>query len=298
MLLLTENVIPHARYGDKKSVDILKAAGFDAIGYSFNSMYDFRETVYAPGAAEQAADLSAYAAERGMCFAQGHAPYEFTYGMRLDRAEEKYEDIVRAMRYAALLGIPMIVVHAVSVPSGVDAMDYNLRFYRSLLPYAEELGIKIAVENLYEKAKDGSLRPKFGTPESFCGLIDRLDSPFITGCVDVGHAHLTTHDAPGFLRAAGHRVGCLHIHENDGRRDDHLLPAIYDHNAPYEPVVAHPYFTVPWPEVFAALKDIGYAGNLDLEIHRYMDPFPSDILPEALHLAASVGKAMIRSLSA
>ena len=56
-----------------------------------------------------------------------------------------------------------------------------------------------------------------------------------------------------FIHKAGHRLRALHIQNNGGRLDDHLMP-----------------FTmrggIDWKEVMTALRDIGYQGLFNLEI--------------------------------
>ncbi len=61
-------------------------------------------------------------------------------------------------------------------------------------------------------------------PDELCELIDTLNHPLIGACWDTGHARMMHHDQKACLTAIGSRLKALHIQENDGRNDDHMLP--------------------------------------------------------------------------
>ncbi len=292
MILSTENMIVRRRVGDFAAVDMFREAGFTGIDYSLCSMYDWKETVYVPGAPEYADSLREYAGSRGMVFSQSHAPYDFRYGMKMDESSPEYRAIVRSMEFAAHLGSPMIVVHSVRIPGDdvEEAFRYNLEYYRSFLCYAERFGIRIAVENLGGKAP-GSNEYSFmclGSPELFCRMQDELASPWICGCLDIGHALLTTGDPAGFIRKCKGHVDYLHVHDNDGVNDLHQIPALNGKS--------QGNFRMPWDDVLSALREIGYSGPFDLEVFRFIDNFRTEELPLVMRLAAEVGKAMTAKL--
>ena len=55
-----------------------------------------------------------------------------------------------------------------------------------------------------------------------------------------------------FIREAGRRLQALHLHDNDGSDDQHMLP--YGRG------------NIDWQDVFSALKDIRYQGLFNFEI--------------------------------
>ena len=57
----------------------------------------------------------------------------------------RLEQIVRSMEYASILGVKHIVVHPVPVPMGIDTVAHNVKYYKTLEPYAKQFGIKICV---------------------------------------------------------------------------------------------------------------------------------------------------------
>ena len=57
MIISMENLVVRQRVGDEKALDMMKAAGFTGIDYSFCLMDDWEETVNAPDALKTAAAL-------------------------------------------------------------------------------------------------------------------------------------------------------------------------------------------------------------------------------------------------
>ena len=142
-----------------------------------------------------------------------------------DKSAKRFEEIVQGIRNAAYLGAPMIVVHPCthldySVEGNPEILfEYNLNFYKKLIPVARECGIKIAIENIGRISVTS-------TPERLNKLFDTLCDPVFTVCVDVGHCLLQGVDPAEAIRAIGPRLvdGCTHVHDNNGERDSHTLP--------------------------------------------------------------------------
>ena len=183
------------------------------------------------------------------------------------------------MKNAAYLGAPMIVVHPCahlnfSVEANREIMfEYNLDFYRRLIPYAEEFGIKIAIENI-------DLFSVTSIPDDLIRLYDALNNPVFTVCFDVGHCMLYKIDPGEAIRKIGHRLvnGCTHVHDNFGDADSHTLPY---------------YGKAEWEEVMRALADIGYAGDLNYEASAFIKNVPKDLYIDALTYMSKVGRYLI-----
>lgn len=69
-------------------------------------------------------------------------------------------------------------------------------------------------------------------------------------CLDVGHAHMMG-GAPEAAEALAGHVITTHIHDNNGRSDDHLVPFAG---------------TLDWPAVLTSLWKVGYGGRLVFEV--------------------------------
>ena len=102
----------------------------------------------------------------------------------------------------------------------------NVEFYKSLIPYCEKFGIKVACENMWQW-NNGNKAPSDSTCSrawEFNKYLDAIDSEWIVGCLDVGHAFLVNEDIPAFIRGAAPRLKALHVHDTDYRSDKHTAP--------------------------------------------------------------------------
>lgn len=267
------------RVGDARAVEWIKEAGFDAIDYSYYYTKECEE-VLGENYRTYAKDLRAHLDRVGIVCNQAHAPFTFRYGMRMEPTEERYLFLVRAIEAASILGAKNIVVHAITVPEGVDFWQYNVEYYQSFIPYCERFGICVAVENLFKRDKvTNQISGKLGSPEELSGLVKAIGSPWIVACVDVGHAALTGYEPQDFLGGMDADVlKCLHVQDNDYISDRHLLPYSGKLN---------------WTAIMTALRQKGYKGDLTFEIVKWIDLYPNEMLPDALKFANAVGRHLI-----
>ena len=277
-MLLSANMIKfHDTFGMRETFDIFAAAGIQ--GMDFNN--DVTEYHTDEHDKQFYVDLGNYAREKGIEICQAHAPFASSF-VEEDRSEKRFSEIVQAMKNASYLGAPMIVVHpcthlSFSVSGNAErAFEYNLKFYNRLIPYAEELGIKIAIENI------GSydIPTVTSAPSGLIKLFDTLDNPVFTVCFDVGHCLLQRVDPAEAIRTIGDRLvnGCTHVHDNFGERDSHTLPF---------------YGGVEWESVMKALADIGYKGDLNYEASGFLKNVPSALYCDALAYMARVGHYLV-----
>ena len=112
------------------------------------------------------------------------------------------------------------------------------------------------------------------TGEGMSSFIQKLRSAQFVACVDTGHA-LLAGTQPQQLIASMTKtlVKCLHLHDNDGKNDLHLLP--------YAGIV-------DWEKVLSALQKIEYEGDITFEVMFFMERFSAEQMPIALALAGEV----------
>ena len=261
----------HNEFGLKKTIDIFSAAGFEAI--DFNA--DLKE--YYTNAHDEAfyKDAKAYALEKGIVFAQTHAPFAVSFEDSA-QTKQRFAEIVKSMQHSAWLGAEMTVVHACKhLPCDTEEnrqkmLEANLDFYRSLIPYAEEFGIQIAIENLKNSVTE--------TADGLLALLHELNNPVFTVCYAVGHAKISGQDPAEMIRALGTTIGCTHIHDNDGVADSHTLPY---------------YGVIDWDGVMKAFAEAGYTGNLNYEAGHFVRNVPLSLRPQGAVYMAEVGKQLI-----
>ena len=75
-------------------------------------------------------------------------------------------------------------------------------------------------------------------------------------CLDYGHAHLMGDLGEPSRRSPGH-LWTTHVHDNGGRRDDHLVPFAG---------------TIDWDAAMMATQKVGYDGVLMFEVADTGDP--------------------------
>lgn len=281
MKLSVETFHPQRRFGDKPGLKMIRDAGFDAVDYSF--YYQDKSPFFEESSIAYAREIRAYMDEIGLECVQAHAPFSLEYGEPWELSHFPYGSIVKSMEAAAILGAESIVVHAVTVrdQSAQAVEDYNYGFYKTLEPYAEQYGIPIAVENLFntDKKRNAFFNRRCGTPESLNRLLNRLDSPWFTACIDLGHASLTGYEPEEFLRETEARfITALHVQDTDYRGDRHQLPFICGLN---------------WEEIMKTLKQIGYSGAFNYELYSYLGKMPTPLFPDALAFACKVGRYLI-----
>ncbi len=270
-------------YTPEETVDLLKEAGFTALDFSF-----FKESTYAEGIEDKYLSLRRYAEDKGMVFNQAHAPFASSCGVP-ERDEAIFQNIVRSMKYASLLGVPRIVVHPMQHLTYADPgvpeklFELNVEFYNRLKPYCKEYGIRVALENMWQCKQligRGEMHIQHSTcsrPKEFIRYLDALDSKWFTACLDLGHAMLVHEDVGDFIRALGHdRLTALHVHDTNGASDLHTLP--YYGGAGY------------WDRITKALADIDYTGDWTFEAGNFLAPLPKELYPAAAGFMAEVGR--------
>lgn len=107
------------------------------------------------------------------------------------------------------LGGGAVVLHVTSL-SAMKTLDETAELCR-------RTGVRIALENLAMP----------GHSELLATLLDTYDADYVGLCYDTGHAHLIRNrggsDAD-LLSSYPERLFAVHLHDNEGRRDQHLLP--------------------------------------------------------------------------
>ncbi len=269
----------HGKFGFHKAIDILSDAGYDAIDFS-----QFDKEVYsADYGKEYYVEIRKYAEDKGLFFNQSHAPYGSSFEDE-EKTAKRYEEIVTAIKRASYLGVKNIIVHPCQhlkydVEGNPEKLfEYNMDFYKKLIPYCEEYNIRVALENMWQYT--GMINHSTcSRPEEFIRYIDELNNDCFVACLDIGHATLVREDVEDFVKKLGNkRLQCLHVHDVDGTNDNHTLPF---------------FGSVNWEKVMKALAEIDYKGDLTFEADNFMDNKPDILLPECSKLMAKTGKYLV-----
>lgn len=269
-----------------KCMQICRDAGFDAIDFSLCEMIDDTSEFNRDDYRETAMKYRKAADEMGLEINQTHAPFSFK-GWDDEEFFNNviYPRIVRSLEISAILGAKIAIVHPlhhIEYHGNEEALfEMNMNYYRSLIPYCKEYGIKCGVENMWRKDP----RRKYIThdtcsrKEEFVRYVDTLDSEYMVACLDVGHVGLPLQDdeADDFVRALGHdRLKALHIHDNDYKGDLHIAPYSGKMN---------------WQDIAKALGEIDYTGDFTYELNgSYVDTADDGFVPIAVKHTYDIAK--------
>ncbi|MBR5125003.1 MAG: sugar phosphate isomerase/epimerase [Clostridia bacterium] len=284
MKLSLETYALRRRYGDFEAARLIAEAGFDAMDYS--SYWYADSPLTRDDYRDYAKKLRAHIDGLGIACNQSHAPFAMKYGQPFDMTCPEFRDVVRSLEVASILGAKQIIVHSLAMPEELreDAEAthaYAMAYYSALLPYAEEFGIRIAVENLFVRYKDRKFvySKRLNTPETLSRVVRELNSPFAVACLDMGHAAMAGYEPEDFIRGMDKGLLCaVHIQDGDYIEDRHTIPYVGQYH---------------WEEILKALAETGYTGDLTFEVYKFYQNLPDTAIPHALKMAEAVGRHMI-----
>lgn len=279
MLLSTETNSIIKRFGEEKAFEMLKNSGFDACDYSF---YNETARLLADDYMEKAKISKELLDKVGLLCNQAHAPFDLVEGEPFDITCDNYKAVVRSIEYAAYLGAENIVVHLLCTKNRADLYKYNSEYYKSLAPYGEKYGIKIAVENDFER-RNGKVLPVLNYPEEFSEFVENLNSEWLTGCIDIGHAAMFNDPAEFISKTNDSIIKALHVHDNDLREDLHLFP-----------FTSH----INWYSLCDALKKANYSGDFTFETIKSFDRLPNELIEDSLVYLAKMGRYLMKLIGA
>ena len=244
-----------------KCMQICKDAGFDAVDFSLTEMIDDASEFNRDDYREVALAYRKAADEIGIRINQTHTPYSFKNWADKEHYDNViYPRIVRSLEISSILGADIAVVHPLHYLEyhgrEEEIFEMNMDFYKGLIPYCREFGIRCGVENMWRRdpLRRYITHDTCSTKEEFVRYIDTLDDATMIACLDVGHVGLPLQDdaAHDFVRAlGGKRLHSLHIHDNDFQGDQHRLP--YSGK-------------MDWTELAKALGEIDYDGDFTYEV--------------------------------
>jgi len=157
--------------------------------------------------------------------------------------------------------IPVAVMHVSNGDNPPPYGQLGLDRFNRIIEKAEKNGVIIALENLRK-------------PEYLDFLFDNIKSDKLKFCYDSGHNNCFTPKID-CLKKYGDKLIALHLHDNDGICDQHLLP--FDG-------------TIDWKHIMEQLKNINYKGALTLEIDaQYIDVSQEFTAPE--YLSEAINRA-------
>ena len=198
-----------------------------------------------------ARDLLDHAEGLGMRFVQSHSPNATILGTP-ERWEKEVFRGKRSLEICAEMGIPQVVIHASYTSKPICKESWyaeNVRFYRELLPVAEQTGVTILTENTtHANLREGTYYMYTG--KDMVEFIEYVGHPLLAAVWDTGHGNTEGSQYDNILALGKHLKG-LHVHDNNGKADEHTMP--------YTGVLN-------LDQVMNGLLDVGYEGYFTFEV--------------------------------
>ena len=154
------------------------------------------------------------------------------------------------------LGGPLVVVHCATIRrEGISAEERAVRLSQlkktvaDLGAYGSQAGVRYAFENLPGYHAIGS------DVAELAHVLQEVGGPHVGLCFDTGHANMVC-DPAAAIRQAGEQIIYVHLNDNGGHEDEHLMPT---------------YGRLDLAALARSLHQVGYHGTLMLEVFYTVD---------------------------
>ncbi|MDE5562788.1 MAG: sugar phosphate isomerase/epimerase [Clostridiales bacterium] len=188
----------------------IKAAGFD--GVFIYSQYQPREYVK-------------IIQDTGLKIETLHLPYKkFENGTLVDSrhvnvlwqnniiGDQYVEDLINEIDFAYQNKIDTLIMHITGGDTPPPISGIGLQRIAKIVKYCESLNLTLCLENLRRL-------------EYLTYIFSQIESENLKFCFDSGHANVMTHNVDTFpWDVFGNRLHCLHLNDNLGDHDKHLIP--------------------------------------------------------------------------
>ncbi len=271
-------------YGFEGAIAKISSHGYDCIDYQgfvnietdfFNLPLDeFKEVLLKEKALFTSHSLSV---------SQAHAPWRHPVQDATPEGRAMWCEAMKKAIYGThVLGCHRFVVHPLMPYFDTDknpdeVWELNLWFIGELADYAKEYDVTVCVENLPF--------PKYPltTVEQVCKLVDALQRENLKVCLDTGHAAIFFgKDVSDAVRFIGNRLEAVHIHDNMGKEDEHLIPGDG---------------IIDWNGFAEALREIGFDKVISLETSAKHSLYPEDVWNNRELMLANIAKDIAKKVS-
>jgi sugar phosphate isomerase/epimerase len=255
---VSTHLFHEARLNREHLVDIA-GHGFESVEvFATRAHFDYHD-------ARAIAQLGEWLADTRLSFHSMHAPIvdairggKWVGAYSIAAADETKRkaaiaEIAATLKVAATVPFKYLVVHlgipdGQTVPSNDNQPDAARRSVEEIVALASGVNVRVALEVMPNKLSSAG---------AICYLIEeQLDGVDVGICLDYGHANLTG-DLSDAIESVGGHLWTTHVHDNDGRKDDHRVPFAG---------------RIDWDAAIMETQKIGYDGVLMFEVENTGDP--------------------------
>jgi L-ribulose-5-phosphate 3-epimerase len=267
-------------YTCEQSIETCAKAGYRVLDMNFYSYSQEGGPMTQPDWEDWVKKQKAFSDSLGIEYYQGHAYFKTPPDFTGENDILGEELIRRSIIGAGIMGVKWLVIHPYTL---VDDIWYsyqksrakNIKAFQRYAELASKYHVGIAIENMIERK---TVRRFCSSTEELLELVRVLNDPIFGICWDFGHANMIGLDQCAALRALGKNLKALHVADNKGLHDDHLLP----------------YFgNVAWEPIMKTLKEIGYEGTFTFEAQEFTHGLPDGVHQQAVRFTYELGMYLV-----
>ncbi len=244
---------PGGRFSYKAMLEQFSRMGFSGIDMSFESLSSLDDGIAAVlySTAKKARELNI---SIPLCHLSFYMPDHNDQRLMAKYTRELFFNI----DIASSMGIPLAVIHPIAIYSKEisygDWVRKNIAFLSPIAEYARKKNVKLCIENMPSQ-KESPDNHLYGS----CALnISSLAQKLGAGiCWDTGHANISGFCQSEQMAVLKGKLDVLHIHDNDGKKDSHLLP--YDGS-------------IDWLDVAKGILVSDFEGVMSVEVSAWALP--------------------------
>lgn len=250
-------------YAPEEYFPALREIGFEAVDYGVCENYGKIPEIFTKPREEWTAFFARQAAaarNAGVDICQTHATYHTNFDNQPFLSDYCFEHLCKEIEATAILGSKYIVIHPINLAVNENRWDENYKVnfeaFSRFEPVLRQYDVKLGVEDMFiwDGARCRSTRTGCSLPEDMIMLIDdlneKLSSDRFVACLDTGHMLIHSVNPATAMRKLGQRTKLLHVHDNYGISDNHLVPG---------------FGITDWNDFAAAMKEVDYNGVFSLE---------------------------------
>jgi sugar phosphate isomerase/epimerase len=241
----------HDQRLSRAHLEQVAAHGFEAVEvFATRSHFDYHD-------AAAIAELGTWLQETGLALHGIHAPITDRLGKGDQwgtvisngvsdnaRRQAAVQEAAAALAIARQIPTEVFVVH-LGTPTAQGGENHRAAAFRSaeeICRLAEPVGVRVALEVIPNPLSDA---------QSLVTMLEQdLDAPRAGICLDFGHAFLMG-DVPDAIETVAEHLITTHVHDNAGKKDDHLAP--FDGR-------------INWNVALMTMQKVGYDGTYLMEL--------------------------------
>lgn len=205
-----------------------------------------------------------------------HAPFVNLDLSDPTRNKQAIQAVIKTMLFCREIECPMVIVHISATP-GVKtqkellrAKECTIEALKTIIDDTDTHHVEMLLENLVPHPTYIRLGAEI---EDLIDIANALDTKRMGICIDTGHSLLNKHDPCSDIQKAGSLLKSLHINDNDGLEDRHMVPG----NG-----------IIKWHQICQILQNIHYQGPFLLEVEG------RNPLEQTVHAAIDYSRDLLR----